>query len=243
MLRIVYISEVFQPLKLFLGCILKNKLQYETDNMLNMLGLIFALGLSGHILACIWIALGIQYEDGWLNVLKAENYDNADVYSRYGARDYYSVSLYWILNSVFLDISYLKGRKVTSFAGREFFFTMCLQFAWILFFSISIGLIQNFVQVSTDWYSVQSSRVHDLNAWAVKVEKARNDETSLEFLPPHLYRDMTEDMEEIVHFDHNLLIRQFAFYHQLMPKDQTRLINFTFSGFRRTFRSFFDQCE
>ena len=44
-------------------------------------------------------------------------------------------------------------------------------------------------------------------------------------------------------FDHNMIVEEFGFYQSLTPKDQTRLTNFIFKDFIKTFIAFFEPCE
>ena len=83
MLRLFHLFDIFEPIRLLLyNVCMKNKIRYQVENMFSLIVLFSATLLFAHILAMQWIWFGLEYEDGWIRSLKAENYDG--VWGCYG---------------------------------------------------------------------------------------------------------------------------------------------------------------
>ena len=140
MLRFFHLFDIFKPLKLLLEHVfMRGKVQYEIDNMYALFILFAATMLFAHILACVWIWLGLHFEDGWINSLKAENYDG--VWFEYGPYELYVFSLYWIFE-VLTTVGYGDFSGSTS---KEMLFTIFLEFGGLLLFSTMMALLMQFV--------------------------------------------------------------------------------------------------
>jgi len=95
MVRFTHFLDIFKPFQLFIDHIcMRNSIGKDRENMFSLFKLFAGTMLFAHILACFWIYLGIYYEDGFMNALKAENFDG--VWADYGPYELYVFSLYWI---------------------------------------------------------------------------------------------------------------------------------------------------
>ena len=164
--------------------------------------------LFAHILACVWIWLGLHYEDGWINSLKSENYDG--VWFEYGPYELYVFSLYWI----FEVLSTVGYGDFSGSTNKEMLFTIFLEFGGLLLFSTMMALLIQLVTVGTTFEGMVSEYTEDVNVWVMKLEKA-NDSNKNAFMPPILFRSISKYTEEAFRHDHNLIVEQFPFYQLL----------------------------
>ena len=64
-LRFAHIYEMFDPILLLINCLMKGATEKKRSDMFQIIVLFSAALLFGHIMACIWIAIGTR-ETGWL---------------------------------------------------------------------------------------------------------------------------------------------------------------------------------
>ena len=76
-LRFAHIYEMFDPILLPINCLMKGSTEKKRSDMFQIIVLFTAALLFGHILACIWIAIGTR-EDGWLTKLQMHVDDGGD---------------------------------------------------------------------------------------------------------------------------------------------------------------------
>ena len=160
----------------------------------------------------LWIELGLHYEDGWINKLKEEDYDG--VWASYGPYELYTFSLYWIC-TVLTTVGY------GDFSGkneREYLYSIFLEFAGLLLFSILTGLLIQFITVKQNFESMCSNYLENCNKWIMKMERA-NDSKGETYMPSEMYRTIITFTEAAFRHDHNLIIEEANFYYQLKPRD------------------------
>jgi len=63
--RLVHIDEMFEPFKSLIDCIMTKSIAKARNDVYQLIVLFAAALLFGHLLACIWIAIG-TLEGGWL---------------------------------------------------------------------------------------------------------------------------------------------------------------------------------
>ena len=68
-LRFAHVTEMFTPFKRLIDCLMSGSIARKRSDMFKMIVLMTAVGIFGHIMACCWIALGMQ-EDGWITMLR-----------------------------------------------------------------------------------------------------------------------------------------------------------------------------
>ena len=67
-LRFAHLTEMFTPFKRLLDCLMKGTIVRKRHDYLKMIVLVTAVSLFGHIMTCIWIALGTRV-NGWITIL------------------------------------------------------------------------------------------------------------------------------------------------------------------------------
>lgn len=160
------------------------------------------------------------------------------MWESYGPYELYVFSLYWIC-TVLTTVGY------GDFSGtneREYLYSIFLEFAGLLLFSILTGLLIQLISIRSDFEAMCSEYLENCNKWIMKLERA-NDHKGETFMPPQMYRTIISFTEAAFRHDHNLIIEEANFYYQLKPQDQTILIKQLFKEFRREFKFFFDPCE
>ena len=159
--------------------------------------------LFAHILACVWLELGLHYEDGFMKLLR----ESDPVWQTYGPAELYIFSLYWIFE-VLTTVGY------GDFSGgneREWLFSIVLEFGGLLLFSILTGLLVELVSIGGNFDTLLSEYSEKVNIWVMKLEKA-NDNSRNEYMLPELYRDISTYTEAAFRHDFNLIIEQAEFY-------------------------------
>ena len=76
-LRFVHVFEMFDPVERLLNFLMKGTTEKKRSDMFQIIVLFSAALLFGHIMACIWIAIGTR-EDGWLTKLQMPMDDGGD---------------------------------------------------------------------------------------------------------------------------------------------------------------------
>ena len=74
-LRFAHLYEMFEPFELMINCCCASKKAKQRGDTLQLIVVFSAALLFGHIVACLWIAIGTS-DNGWLNVLQAEGGDD-----------------------------------------------------------------------------------------------------------------------------------------------------------------------
>ena len=76
-LRFAHVFEMFDPIRLLIECVMKGTTEKKRSDMFQIIVLFSAALLFGHIMACIWIAIGTR-EEGWLTKLQMPMDDGGD---------------------------------------------------------------------------------------------------------------------------------------------------------------------
>ena len=106
---------------------------------------------------------------------------------------------------------------------------MVLEFIGVAFFSAMTYKMQKFAQKKFRFADQLSIKLQALNVWVQKLEISQG----ILHIPPSLYRDILESVEDAFEYDFNMLIEEYGFYYGLSPKMQTNLVNFLFFDFKK----------
>ena len=213
MLRLLHLFDIFSPLKLLLERVLmRNSITKEIDNMFKLCILFSATILFAHILACIWLELGLHTEEGMMKGL-IESDDPGDLMWReYGPFALYVFSLYWIFE-VLTTVGY---GDYTGSSEVEMLFSILLEFGGLVLFAFLTGLLVELVSIGGDFNDMLSEYIEKVNIWVMKLEKANDNKRNV-FMPSTMYRNISVYTEEAFKHDFNLIIEQAEFYQQLKP--------------------------
>lgn len=95
--------------------------------------------------------------------------------------------------------------------STEFVFSIGLEFCGLTFFALLTGLIAPLVTPEKDYQGMLMEKTGDLDIWIKKLQEA-NSSVYNNYLPPKLYLNISETVQEAFKNDHNLIIEQFDFY-------------------------------
>lgn len=222
---------------MLLVCALQKYSKKRQNDLTSFAGLILYVVYTSHLMACIWLKLGMLKEcsdptpgctKSWVY---AESFDEKPIATRY------IFAFYWIFE-VITTVGYGDYAGKTS---EEYIFSIGLEFLGLTFFSFLMGSINGIFNTSDNFDDLIEEKLDSLDMWIKKIEKSNKPF----HIQPTLYNDIRKYVEQAFLYDFNLVIEEFQFYQQITPKMQTDLIQNTrvFKEFERSFNHFFEECE
>jgi len=224
---------------MLLVCALQKYSKKRQNDLTSFAGLILYVVYTSHLMACIWLKLGMLKEcadassdegctQSWVY---AEKFDEKPIATRY------IFAFYWIFE-VITTVGYGDYAGKTS---EEYIFSIGLEFLGLTFFSFLMGSINGIFNTSDNFDDLIEEKLDSLDMWIKKIEKSNKPF----HIQPTLYNDIRKYVEQAFLYDFNLVIEEFQFYQQITPKMQTDLIQNTrvFKEFERSFNHFFEECE
>lgn len=177
-----------------------------------------------HVGACTFIYIGYldkTVEDetlrtSWLTVPDNEFADTSWHYI-------YSFAYYWI----FETMSTVGFGEFSGSTVIEWWFTVCIEFLGVTFVAMLLGFMGKAIGQDVSFDGFITSRMDAIDTWVLKLEKSNKPK----FLSPSLYSGITNNVENAMMFDYNLIIEEFEFYQRLTPRMQTELIDEIFIDF------------
>mmetsp|Transcript_27671 Transcript_27671/g.20788 ORF Transcript_27671/g.20788 Transcript_27671/m.20788 type:complete len:194 (+) Transcript_27671:1001-1582(+) len=189
--------------------------------------MIVYLTLIVHILACIWVYIGIVEPLSWLHAEERK-------YLMSDQLDVYVNSVYFIITTL-TTVGY---GDITGSSNNEYLFQMVVEFIGIGFFSLLISSINNILVQESKLQDIIDERIEDLDIWLRKLDKSRSNKQ----LPQPLYESIRDYVEASFHLDFNL-IQTYEFYEQLKPKLRYKLVHELFGNFKSNFYYMFEDDE
>ena len=140
-----------------------NKIEYFTNFMIVLI-------LLMHIVACVWIYLGIEISGSWLDDRGIRCADRGDIYIQ---------ALYWVVTTL-TTVGY---GDIKGFTPGEYMYTIVVEFIGIAFFSFIMGAINNVLLVDNGASDIIESKLEQVDVWLVKLDNSRMSKS----LPKILY--------------------------------------------------------
>ena len=192
--------------------------------------------LLTHIMAVVWIAIGL-YEstgEGWVNVFIEEQREstgdpNVDEYTYMWV--IYFNAFYFILTTI-TTVGY---GDISGSTTNEYLFSMCVEFIGLTFFSFLTGTISVMFSGDQSFESLINARMEELDLWLLRLENCNSEEK----IPNKLYHSIKEFIQDAFVYDFNLIIEEFNFYKELPASIQNQISESLFKTFKTHFNSFF----
>ena len=234
-LRLVRFQAMFRPVLRLMQLCLRNRMsQFQIRDLFQLLIIFMAVVMIAHMSACMWIYLGHIEDD--LPLPERDTWRYNEDFLNYTGFQEYVFSFYWVLESI-TTVGY---GDYTGVNTDEYLFSLVLEFTGVTFFSLMTFKMFEIGMKGFDFESLLSEHLDRINYWIRKMEKSQDDE----HVPPVMYRDIVNHVENALSMDYNMIIEEYHFYPLITPKMQTELINFLFqTEFIDEFRLFFEHCE
>jgi len=105
--------------------------------------------------------------------------------------------------------------------------------------AVLINTMADFVAGNYTFIALVNEKLEPLQLWIQKIQVSNKPY----YLSPLLYKNIVQNVEDALFFDHNMIIEEFNFYQQLPPKSQTAVISLVFSDFIKQFDHFMGSWE
>ena len=171
--------------------------------------------LITHLMACIWVLIGKNDEEGWVIVFvngQKEATDNQNLNYIDYTLDIYANAFYFILTTI-TTVGYgdLGGNTTI-----ELLFSMIVEFVGLTFFSFLTGTISVMFSGDQSFESLINARMEQLDLWLLRLENCNKEEK----IPNKLYHSIKEFIQDAFVYDYNLIIEEFNFYNELPAQIQ-----------------------
>jgi len=153
---------------MLLVCALQKYSKKRQNDLTSFAGLILYVVYTSHLMACIWLKLGMLKEckDGAATCTKswvyAESFDEKPIATRY------IFAFYWIFE-VITTVGYGDYSGKTS---EEYIFSIGLEFLGLTFFSFLMGSINGIFNTSDNFDDLIEEKLDSLDMWIKKIEKS-----------------------------------------------------------------------
>jgi hypothetical protein len=207
--RIIHFPKLTYPLNLLLQCVLQKYSKKRQNDLSSFAGLILYVIYLSHIMACIWLIIGLRSEcvvpetgEAEENCTQSWRYANDFADKRYHTQ--YIFAFYWIFE-VITTVGYGDYSGSTS---EEYIFSIALEFMGLTFFSFLMGSINSIFNTSDNFDDLIEEKLDSLDMWIKKIEKSNKPF----HIQPTLYNDIRKYVEQAFLYDFNLVIEEFQFY-------------------------------
>ena len=209
-------------------------------NSNNFKGFMFILQINTvliatcHCFTCTWVWMGDKYlmDDVHNDPWRIANSGDFGDYSNY---QLYIFSFYWIMET----ISTVGYGDYSGSTKAEYLFSMLVEFTGLAFFSLLMFIIDKVFKEEFSFERYIDTKFEQLTIWITRIEKGNKPK----FINPILFMEMRKSLEVSFAYDFNVIIEEFPFYQQLIPRDQTEVIKKLFGSFLEKFEHFFNGCE
>jgi len=186
--------------------------------------IMIALTLVMHIVACLWLWLGLRTEGSWIS--------NADGgIGEVTLSTQYITAFYWVVATL-TTVGY---GDVKGFTPDEYVYTMIVEFIGIAFFSFMMGSINSIFINEGDSGDMVEAKLEKVDVWLVKLDNSRMSKS----LPKILYDKIKLYIKESLNYDHKKLIEGYELFDQLKPGLRFDLIYELFPKFLNEFHHVF----
>jgi hypothetical protein len=209
--RIIHFTKLTLPLNLLLTCVLQKYSKKRQNDLTSFAGLILYVIYLSHIMACIWLMIGVIDDCGdpdpnganlTENCTQSWVFANEFYDKRYHTQ--YIFAFYWIFE-VITTVGYGDYSGSTS---EEYIFSIALEFMGLTFFSFLMGSINSIFNTSDNFDDLIEEKLDSLDMWIKKIEKSNKPF----HIQPTLYNDIRKYVEQAFLYDFNLVIEEFQFY-------------------------------
>lgn len=206
----------------------------KLDIYLSFSKLIMNIIYFNHILACIWLYIGLNQvlmspnEDPWIVTGEFEDYDILSLYI---------FSYYWNMTTI-TTVGYGDYSGSTS---TEYIYSLFTEFIGISLFSYMMSEIQNTFMSNDSFDSFIHQSMDNLDLWIKRLEKSNKPF----YLSPILYQKIKKFISDAMEHDFNTVIEDFDLFQQLSDRLKTDLIEGIqmFHDFQVNYDPFLEHCE
>ncbi|CAI2371990.1 unnamed protein product [Moneuplotes crassus] len=186
------------------------------------------LTFTMHLLACIWIYIGHNYEDNWIEKGESILEDSENNLTLYIAANY------WVM-STFTTVGY---GDFSGLNNTEYLFNMLVQVLGIGFFGYTIDSISRMMGQIDSISEFQEQEEEKQNIWLMKLGRSNKDK----ILSRHYFDHANSFFSNYWSMDFKTL-KNHEFYTQLKPQLQIEVDNNCFEEVYDRFEGFFYQTQ
>lgn len=213
--RFVHWKRFFDQVDLLVSIVLMNWLGYTrqiVSEYVDFIKLEFGVLMLTHIMAIIWIAIGLNpsVEGSWVITFVDEMKEisgNEDIVPYDYIRTIYISAFYFILTTI-TTVGY---GDISGSTTNEYLFCMFVEFVGLTFFSFLTGTISVMFSGDQSFESLMNARMEELDLWLLRLENCNTDEQ----IPSTLFQSIKEFMSDSFVYDFNQIIEEFPFYGEL----------------------------
>jgi hypothetical protein len=193
------------------------------DNMLVISKCVFGLLYMIHVIACIWLYLGHNFDEGWVNT--------ADELKNIGDNYYiaYPTAVYFI-TTTFTTVGYGDYTPNETF---EIFLVMVLELIGLAFFSYFLGTLAS-IKTQKSAYTIISKKKKEFETFLLSVSRSRPND-----LPHELFSESLFNVGTNYEYNIKFVFSLFTFFDELPPKIKKILVVYHLKEFYVHFKHFF----
>lgn len=224
--RYVNINKLFEQIKFVLEKIhgvLSFFNKKVVDNLLVIAKCIFSLLYMIHIMACFWLFLGHNFDEGWIHTDSEFNKIGDEYYVAYPAAVYFIIS-------TFTTVGYGDFSPHETF---EIFLVMVLELIGLAFFSYIMGTLSS-IQSQKSAYTIIAKKKKEFEEFLLKVSRSRPSD-----LPHELFSSSLFNVGTNYEYNVRFVFYLFSFFEELPPKLKKILVVYHLKEFYIHFKNFF----
>lgn len=160
----------------------------------------FGVLMLTHIMAIIWIAIGLDnsVEGSWVVTFVEglkETTDSQDIEAFDYLGTIYISAFYFILTTI-TTVGY---GDISGSTTKEYLYCMFVEFVGLTFFSFLTGTISVMFSGDQSFESLMNARMEELDLWLLRLESCNMDEQ----IPSTLFQQIKEFMQDSFVYDFN----------------------------------------
>ena len=215
-LRVVHLFKVYSPFETMIEMVATLSHAARPTDLISFIGVIFYIVYLNHVMACIWLQLGYRHDcstvsgderctDSWVYAG-----DPPNRFVDKPRRSQYIFAFYWIFE-VITTVGY---GDFTGDTAEEQLYSVFVQFTGLVFFSLLMTQVTNFLNSNDDFESLIEAHMERLDMWIKKIENSNEPY----FIQPYLYYELKTYLDMAYKFDFNIAVEEFPFFYQLTDR-------------------------